>query len=229
VKAAVAAGTLGAAAASGALTLIPLSRPGEAPPSFKYWGVRVLPGSKAPRGLPIIPVRVDGGLLKGEPTHLEWYRYCGRNNAPGLRPGFPTDNVFRYHVDRGVLAGTLAEGIDAWYATRLRSAARLDDFAEVGMGAPVLWRSDGFELSNPLTVLLIRVDPKQYPSTIAERFFPDGVLAVFNTCAHMCLVPTWRASRKGYGEGHWDDITCFGHGSWFSPREIVEYSFPPTG
>lgn len=236
VKTAVVAGTVGAAAAGGALTLLPLSRQGASPPKFKYWGVKVVPnpgtgeGSKAPRGVPLIPVRSnDAGELHGVPDHLEWYRYCGRNNAPGLDADFATDNVFRYRVDRQVLETTKAEGIDAWYEARLDQRALVSDFDEVGKGAPVLWRSEGHEATNPLTVLLIRVDPSRFESALVERFFPDGVLGIFATCAHLCLVPTWRASRLSYGEGAWDVVTCFGHGSWYDPYQLVEYDFPPTG
>lgn len=230
VKTAVAAGAAGAAASAGALTLFPLSPRGEKTPRFRYWGVKVLSGSKAPRGIPIIPVTANAaGELEGRPDHLEWYRYCGRNNAPGLDPGFASDNGFRYAVEPQVLSTTQSEGIDAWYAAKLGRKARLEDFDEVGKGAPVLWRSEGHEQDNPLTCLLIRVDAERYPERIRDAYLPNGILGVFSTCAHLCLVPTWRASKVGYGEGHWDDITCFGHGSWYSPRDIVEYEFPPTG
>lgn len=229
VRTAVAGAAVGAASATGAAVLVSTSQRGATGPRFRYWGVKVLPGSKAPRGIPIIPTRSNAsGEVVGQPDQLEWYRYCGRNNAPGLRPDFPTDNVFRYAVDGQVLRGTQAEGIDAWYADKLGRKVRLEDFDEVGKGAPVLWRSEGHEPENPLTCLLIRVDPAQFDADLAQRFFPDGILGVFATCAHLCLVPTWRASRVGYGAGHWDDITCFGHGSWYSPRDIVEYEFPPT-
>lgn len=236
VKTAALAGTAGAAAAGGALTFFPLSRPGESPPKFKYWGLRVVrnpgtrEGSKAPRGIPIIPVRTnDAGELYGVPDHLEWYKYCGRNNAPGVDADFATDNVFRYRVDRQVLEATKAEGIDAWYESRLQQKALLSDFDDVAKGAPALWRSEGVEAENPLTVVLLRVDTDRHDPELVERFFPDGVLAAFATCAHLCLVPTWRASRVSYGDGAWDVLTCFGHGSWYDPYQIVEYDFPPTG
>jgi len=230
VKAAAIAGVGGAAAAAGALTLTPLSRGGERPPKFKYVGVKVLGGSQAPRGIPIIPVRTNAaGELEGVPKHLEWYRYCGRNNAPGLSSGFATDNVFRYNVTPSVLADTKAEGIDAWYEGRLGQPALREHFDEVGKGAPAVWRSEGQESTNPLTCLLVRIDIDQLDPRIATEFVPDGIVGVFATCAHLCCVPTWRASRVGYGEGHWDDITCHCHGSWYNPRELAEYDFPPTG
>lgn len=229
VKTSIVAGTTGAALGVGAVTVAPLSRIGPRLPKFRYIGVKVLPNSQAPRGIPILPVEVNpAGELVGRPDHLEWYRYCGRSVAPGLNPGFITDNVFRYEVDPKALQTTQAEGIDAWYAGRLGQKARLEDFDELGKGAPVVWRSEGQERTNPLTCLLIRVDPALYPKDLADRFLPAGVLGVFATCAHLCLVPTWRASKVGYGEGHWDDITCFGHGSWYNPRALAEYEFPPT-
>ncbi len=236
VKASVVAGTVGAAVAGGAMTLIPLSRPGKAPPRFKYWAVKVIPNpgtgerSKAPRGIPLIPVRInEHGEVVGRPDHLDWYRYCGRNNAPDLGEDFTSDNVFRYAVDGQVLEKTESEGIDAWYGSRLGQKATAADFSENGRGAPVLWRSEGHESSNPLTCLLLKVDTSKFEATIVEQFFPDGILGVFATCAHLCLVPTWRASRVGYGDGAWDVFTCFGHGSWYDPYQVVQYDFPPTG
>jgi Rieske Fe-S protein len=229
VKTAVGAGVAGAVVGAGAATLIPLSKEGERVPRFPYIGVKVLPGSKAPRGIPLVPVRTnDQGELVGQPDHLTWYRYCGRNNLPGLDPKFPTDNAFRYQLANQVRDDAKEEGIGFWFEGRVGQVARLEDFDEVGKGASVLWRSEGEETTNPLVCLLVRVDPSTHDAALAERFFPDGILGVFATCAHLCCAPTWRASRIGYGEGHWDDITCHCHGSWYSPRELVEYQFPPT-
>lgn len=229
VGVALAAGATGAAVAAGALTFIPLTKAIEPTPRFAYTGLKVLQGSQAPRGLPLIPVRVDAdGLVQGVPDRLHWYRYCGRNNAPGLGEGFASDNVFRYHVSEQVLEQADADA-DLWWRDRLGHAARASDLVEPGKGAPALWRSEGVEATNPLTVLLIRVDPSRYDAAIAQEFFPDGILAVFNTCAHLCLIPTYRISRKGYGAGHWEHITCFGHGSWYDPAQIATYDFPPTG
>lgn len=230
VKTAVLAGAVGAAAATGAIaigsTLAPVARA----PKFDYWGVRVLPGSQAPRGIPIIPVRITSeGQLQGIPDRLRWYRYCGREKAPNLQDGFATDNLFRYHIEPSVLATAKNEGIDVWYESLVGQPAQPEHFDEMGKGATVLWRSEGLEREYPLTSLLIRVDPLGFNAGMAAEFLPDGVLAVFSACAHLCLIPTYRTSRKGYGAGHWDDIVCFGHGSWYSPRELARYPFPPEG
>lgn len=231
VKTAVVAGAVGAAAASGSLGLVALSKGGERPPAFDYVGVKVLPDSKAPRGIPLIPVLVnDGGEVEGRPTHLDWYRYCGRKGAPGLAADFPTDNVFRYAVDPKVLADAKAEGIDVWFEPRVGQKLLAADFKEVGQGAPCVWRSEGHEATNPLTALVVKVDTSGYEPEVAREFAPDGLLGVFATCAHFCCVPTWRSSKQPpYGTGHWDDITCHCHGSWYSVKDLVKYPFPPTG
>lgn len=230
VKTAVVAGVAGAVAGAGAAAFVPLSKGGERVPRFRYVGVKVLDQSQAPRGIPLVPVRSNAqGELSGAPDHLEWYRYCGRNNAPGLEKDFVSDNAFRYEYAEDVLEGAKEEGIEFWYEPLRGRVARLADFDEVGKGASVLWRSEGHEKTNPLLCLLVRVDTSTHDPAHVERFFPDGVMGVFATCAHLCCAPTWRASRLNYGEGHWDDITCHCHGSWYSPRELAEYDFPPTG
>lgn len=43
---------------------------------IKYMGPRVLSGPP-PRGIPMIPVKIQDGKVIGLPLHLDWYEYCG--------------------------------------------------------------------------------------------------------------------------------------------------------
>lgn len=229
VKTSLAAGAVGAAGATGAMALASTYQRREKSPSFPYLGVRVLPNSKAPKGIPLIPVRMgSGGELEGVPDRLHWYKYCGRDKAPGLSDDFDSDNKFRYYGVSADLEQARSEGIDVWYESKLGQVATVPDFDEPGKGAMALWRSEGDAARDPLPCLLLRVDPADYDAEVAAQFFPDGVLAVFSTCAHFCCTPTYRVSRQGFGQGHWDEFTCHCHGSWYDPRDIVEYQFPPT-
>jgi Rieske Fe-S protein len=227
VRTTVGAAAFGAAAGVGYAAFSGVARPADLGPRFDYLGVRVLDDSKAPQGLPLIPVRVDDeGRLEGEPRHLEWYRYCSRNEAPGLLDSYSGDSLFRYHVPSARV--TEAEELGTWYLGRHGQVARADDFPGDGEGAVVSWRSQGQDDSNFVGAIVIKVDPEGFEDRVRQEYVSDGFLGVIGLCAHLCCAPVYRLGTTGYHEGHWDDIVCDCHGSWYDPRTVETYRFPPT-
>lgn len=199
----------------------------DALPRFPYLGVKVLTGSKAPQGIPLIPVRTaDDGSLEGVPRHLEWYRYCSRNEAPGLFDAYDGDDTFRYLLPENRKAE--ADRLDLWWRNKVGQVVRAVDFPGVGSGALASWRSQGELESNVVPVVVIRVDPETYDEPVRTEYVADGFLAVAGLCAHFCCTPVYRMGDEGYHAGHWDDIVCDCHGSWYDPRSVREYTFPPT-
>lgn len=199
----------------------------DALPRFPYLGVKVLKGSKAPQGIPLIPVRVaDDGSLEGVPRHLEWYRYCSRNEAPGLFDTYGGDDKLRYLMPEQ--RKQEAERLGLWWRNKVGRVVRADEFPEVGAGALASWRSEGHLESNLVPVVVIRVDPAAYDEPVNPEYVADGFLAVAGLCAHFCCTPVYRMGDGGYHAGHWDDIVCDCHGSWYDPGTIQQYTFPPT-
>ena len=43
--------------------------------TFNYAGIRCA-GGRAPVGLPIIPIQLNGGVIEGLPDYVDWYTYC---------------------------------------------------------------------------------------------------------------------------------------------------------
>src|SRR5687768_17039813 len=85
------------------------------PQDRAYWGARIIPPGPAPNGLPIIPVELDdAGTLSGIPTYLNWYRYNGYEDAPGLRSTYRGDDTFLYGINPERVAVAHAQGIDPW-------------------------------------------------------------------------------------------------------------------
>lgn len=216
-----AAGGVGFAAFRSSAPLI------EGLPNFPYLGVKVLPKSKAPQGLPLIPVRRNAdGVLDGVPRHLEWYRYCSRNEAPGLFDSYVGDDVLRYLMPSH--RRHEAERLDLWWRNKEGQRIRSDDFPEVGSGALASWRSEGQLESNLVPVVVVRVEPEDYDEPVRSEYVADGFLAAAGLCAHFCCTPVYRMGDSGYHAGHWDHIVCDCHGSWYDPAAVQEYTFPPT-
>lgn len=199
----------------------------------RYLGAKVLAGSPAPRGVPLIPLRVNAeGFIEGVPEHLDWYRYCSHEEAPGLADaGFTKDNVFRYFLteEKLIKAGPQAKEI-WWYADRLEQKVHVDHFKNLqpGTGAAVRWRSEGVSGSDVVTAIVIKLDPSKFTGDAYKEFMTtDGsnLVGYSSFCPHFCCVPGFKEDQVADKFDAWDMIFCTCHNSRYDPTDLVEYEF----
>lgn len=204
-----------------------------------YVGVRVLAGSPAPRGLPLVPLAVNAdGFVEGVPetdgeNHLDWYRYCGHESAPGLRPGGTSDNVLRYFLnEEKLITADDAQREAWWYRDRIGEPVHVDEWSNrpYGTGAAVQWRSVGETGDDIVTALVLKLDPDAFTGKVRDQLprFMDmdhHLLGVSTYCTHLCCVPGWKEDQAASRLGFWDMIFCTCHNSRFDPRELETYTF----
>lgn len=160
VKGCIAAAGVGAAAATGMGLAWPSVIVRKAPAApVAYYGFHKV-GGPAPRGSPLIPVRVNAdGVFEGihdavgpdGQAVLDWYKYCGHAAAPGLTAAYNGDSVLRYFIAED----KLKQGVAVWYKDRLGEPIKPEHF-EPGFGAGFVWRSEGQTGPNILTGAIIR-------------------------------------------------------------------------
>lgn len=256
VKACVTTAGVGALAASGlgmAAGLAIPRKPGL--PPVRYFGAHRVAGP-APRGIPYIPVAIEGGTIvgrtsipnyeAGEPdiNILEWYKYCGHSGAPGLQPDFTDDNTLIY------LAKEQYEHIiTPWFKEHLGQPVKVEHFPSDNFGAAFQWRSEGQTGAAVLTGVIIRVAKSQLKlvtsaippaKPISEEEF-DWVtknifaehegsyfIGVSSFCTHFCCAPSYREDEGlARPRAAWDNIFCTCHNSNYNFREPVAFSFAP--
>ncbi|WP_324758683.1 ubiquinol-cytochrome c reductase iron-sulfur subunit [Haloarcula montana] len=148
---------------------------GEGGGTTQFVGVENTDGP-APRGMPIIPIEIDGGQINGVwPEYDEaagaaitrdfggsgidyssaWFQYCGMQTAAGIYPQADQDNAFRHSPGTFSWQGEYEAG----------TALTVDMFSDyqewgngigragVGKPASVTWRSDGDVTSIPVQIL----------------------------------------------------------------------------
>lgn len=226
VKACVTTAGVGALAASGlgmAAGLAIPRKPGL--PPVRYFGAHRVAGP-APRGIPYIPVAIEGGTIvgrtsipnyeAGEPdiNILEWYKYCGHSIAPGLVAGTREDeNGLKYFIAEDKIAS-----VNPWYGDRLANPIRADEFPDNEFGAGFIWRSDGQSGPNVLTGAIIRYKtkavkhltsgitnpgkslPADRMQLVRDQIFAtvgDSTFVAISTfCTHFCCIPGYKEAEK---------------------------------
>ncbi len=252
MKACAGVGAGGAIAAAGFGMLQPVSDVGVEIVNISYPGVRVLPGSPAPYGLPLIPLEItDEGLLRGIPdgadNQLAWYKYCSHERSPGTFQDFESDNLLRYDVGEE----QIAKGFDAWFVDNVNQEVHYSDFPKdtpkeqweeyPGSGASVRWRSEGVDSEHKITALVIRAPKEeigfedQVPQSQAEEieaeWFPehpddpeDVFVACCSFCTHFCCVPDFHTAELAISSGYGDTIFCTCHLSRYDPFQVDTYN-----
>jgi Rieske Fe-S protein len=168
---------------------------------LQYFGIELTDGP-APRGMPLIPVRIDSeGFLSGvfppaeerevegrtitvAQTEIggtvyspEWFQYCGVQSIPAVAPGSDQDDAFRYDA-----------GGYAWQREAVSPGQRMhvDDVADyrewrneigtAGLGKPATgtWRSVDVPGSETLPIQVVRVSDDRF-----ERMLSDPVSGSF--------------------------------------------------
>ena len=211
VRDCVALGLLGATAASGGIAAKAIFGNAAGTVRVRYVGAKVAQ-SPAPRALPMIPLRANGeGELEGVPSHLDWYKYCGRERLPGLQESYAGDNVLRYHASPGKLSYVA----DDWYRPLVDQVVRPEQIP-LGKGAPVRWRSENVGLGQEITGVVVRFPPRDYRGPTDGVV--DGVSCFCTFCTHLCCIPGYREIRAAPD----DKLHCTCHGSQFDPRRLVE-------
>jgi Rieske Fe-S protein len=171
----------------------------------QYFGIELTDGP-APRGMPLIPVRVDDeGFLSGlfppaeerevggrtvlvaeadvggATDSTEWFQYCGVRSVPAVAPGSAQDDFLRYDA-----------GGDDWQREAVAPGQRMhaDDFADyrewrnefgrAGLGKPATgtWRSVDVPGSETLSVQVVRV-----AGGVLDRMLADLVSGAFVAAA----------------------------------------------
>jgi len=202
VKGVVGSAALSSVGATTAGTINPMtSATGAGGGATTFVGIQNVDGP-APRGMPMIPVRVDdngdlqgywpeeeerqeGGRtitvaeeeLGGQLYSSRWFQYCGVETYPGVRPGADQDNYFRY-----------AEGPPyTWQQEEVSAGdkASVEDFADYetwnndigttanGKPATVTWRSQGASDEQTMPVQVLRIPPDRFQQ-IKNRL-PDSM------------------------------------------------------
>jgi Rieske Fe-S protein len=252
VKACAGVGAGGAVTAAGFGMLQPVSDVGVEIVNISYPGMRVLPGSPAPYGLPLIPLEItDDGILRGRPDaaedQLKWYKYCSHERAPGTFQGFESDNVLRYDVSEE----KVAKGFDAWFTEHIDEEVHYSDFPKdtpdeqwegyPGSGAAFRWRSEGVEPESKISGIIVRAPKEELgfmstvPTPIAdeirEGWFPehpddpdDIFMACCSFCTHFCCVPDFHTAELAISSGYGDTIFCTCHLSRYDPFQIETYN-----
>ncbi len=244
VKGAMGAATLGVAGAAGFGMFKQIAVPGDTIVSFiDYFGARAMPGSPAPRGLPLIPVRVnDEGFVEGVPekerngvmvNYLDRLRYCGYQSAPNLKDPSSGDNVFRYFLTEEKIHQA-ADPEGTWFfLDKIGDRVRADDFADLdyNTGAAVRWRSEDARPSDIVTMMVLKLDPDRFEGPNAgelEHFMDNdhNLVGLSAICTHFCCVPGYKEARtKAESFGAWEMAFCTCHNSRFNPYEITGYNF----
>ena len=236
VKRTVGTAAVGAVGAAGLGLAFPLSTTaGLKIPRFPYFGAKII-GGPAPKGIPIIPIKVaEDGTITGVPSHLDWYKYCSHDEAPGLEGGFTNDNRLFYFQNQEKIHRAETDGIHLWYKDLLDQPLRVNHFDEDGKGAPFKWRSEGQFDNNIITGIAIRLNPEQIENVEAAEelmgapFMDQGIVAFCSFCAHFCCVPGYKEAKDAEARDAWETIFCTCHGSIYDPFVLEEYQFPPNG
>lgn len=209
-------------------------------------------GGPAPRGMPYIPVEIDDeGYIRGVWPDVEeveeagqtieiaqaelggqtydtaWFQYCGRQNAPGVRPGEDQDNYFR----------SVGSPKYEWQADEMDDGERLhidhlddyetwgNDIGDDGVGKPAhcRWRSEGVD-EGRLPVTVIRstrvqevIDQGGDAGEWMEAATEENVLAYFNICTHFCCIPGYKELQESVGFGAGNGAYCVCHQSTYDP------------
>jgi Rieske Fe-S protein len=191
VKGVVGSATLATVGATSASAINPMtSSSGVGGGATTFVGIENTDGP-APRGMPMIPVRIDdaGDLmgywpeekeaqeagrtvtiaeegLGGQTYSSEWFQYCGVETYPGVRPGVDQDNYFRY------AGGSPYE----WQQNDVEAGDKVNvaDFAdyetwsndigeeENGKPATVTWRSQGVSDEQTMPIQVLRIPPERF-------------------------------------------------------------------
>ena len=162
----------------------------------QFFGIENTDGP-APRGMPMIPVRIDGdGFLQGYFPEWEeveeqgrtiqvareeiggieygapWFQYCGVQTYPGLQPDSDQDNYLRYAENPPY----------TWQEESVSPGDRVnvEDFADyetwgngigqAGIGKPAMttWRSQGIGGEGTMPVQVLRVPPDDAANIVSD-------------------------------------------------------------
>jgi Rieske Fe-S protein len=208
VKGCIAAAGVGAAAAAGVSMAAPAIIPRPAPqPYVNYYGLHVV-GGPAPRGIPLVPLKLVDGVFFGNPAVngpgginvLNWYNYCGHGTAPGLAPNFKSTNQMTYYISSDLLAQVEAQGVSVWFKDLVGQPVKASDF-KPGYGAGFIWRSENQTSENYLKGMIIR-GPRETVFTPQDPLFepplgPNGKPHYIKG-AKAIPDPDWPTVRKDF-------------------------------
>lgn len=251
VKGVVASAALAGVGAGGASAVDFATRPqGGGGGVTPFVGIEQTDGP-APRGMPYIPVEIDddGDIrgvwpdveevteqgrtyevarmeIGGRTYSSEWFQYCGRQQADGVRPS----------ADQGDHFLSVDSPSYEWQAAELEAGDRLNlghfedyetwgnDVGDAGVGKPAeaTWRSEG-EGQLPVTVIRSPIieEKAQRDDETGEWYAAasqEGVIAFLNVCTHFCCVPKgYKISGDATNYSAENGVYCQCHQSTYDP------------
>jgi len=209
----------------------------------------------APRGMPLVPVEIENGELKGvwpdsvennvaqmeiggETYSSSWFQYCGVQTYPGVDPDADQDNFLR------AAAGAPYDWMEEVEGGEKLTVDMFSDYDEWGngigtggIGKPAMgsWRSVDVSPQETMVVQVIRStriqELRQNPPDGVNGDFVRGVtteegfIAWLDKCTHFCCVPGFKAFEDSAKFGGEDGVYCQCHQSVYDPFSIVGETF----
>jgi Rieske Fe-S protein len=209
----------------------------------------------APRGMPLVPVEIENGELKGvwpdnvsegvaqmeiggETYSSAWFQYCGVQTYPGVDPNVDQDNFLR------AAGGAPYEWMNDVEGGEKLTVDMFSDYEEwgngigqSGIGKPAMgsWRSQDVPPQETMVVQVLR-SPKirelrQNPPDGVNGDFvravttEEGFIAWLDKCTHFCCVPGFKAFGDSAKFGAENRVYCQCHQSVYDPFSIVSGAF----
>ena len=207
----------------------------------------------APRGMPIIPLTIENGELKGvwpevsevteggqtvnvAETELggityssQWFQYCGVQTYPGTQPTADQDNFFRVGASAGY------DWMSDLEPGEKLTVDMFDDYEEwgngigrSGVGKPATgrWRSEDVDQTLPIQVLRSsRIEEMAQDDEFLSAATEQGFIAWLNKCTHFCCVPGFKQLEGSANFGAEDRVYCQCHQSVYDPFSPVQTTF----
>ncbi|PSQ31438.1 cytochrome B [Halobacteriales archaeon SW_8_65_20] len=207
----------------------------------------------APRGMPIIPLTIENGELKGvwpEVTEskedgqtvkvaetdmggvtysTQWFQYCGVQTYPGTQPENDQDNFFR------VGSNPAYDWMSDLSSGDKLTVDMFDDYEEwgngigqSGLGKPATgrWRSEDVDQTMPIQVIRSpRIEEQAQDDEFLSAATEQGFLAWLNKCTHFCCVPGFKQLEGSASFDAEDKVYCQCHQSVYNPFSAVQTPF----
>lgn len=205
----------------------------------------------APRGMPVIPVEIDGGELKGlwpEVSERQeggrtvtvaeqdvggvtyssaWFQYCGVQQYASTQPTTEANNSF--------LAGGGYDWMEDVDRGEPLTVDMFEDYEEWGngigsdgVGKPALttWRSEDADTNlNAVVIRSPEIEEAAQNDEWLQASTDQGFMAYLNVCTHFCCIPGYKVLEESTRYDASDGTYCVCHQSVYDPFTLEEALF----